>query len=203
MTGYATAEVDRKAREPAPPPPVFTDILEAAPGVKPAAVRWVAGDRPGTGLLEIATPANRCRCLYTVRECPVGWDGRAARFSKAAGDAGSDREESAYDVFVGRNGQDRRCDCKGFTAHGHCKHTAALACLIGNGWLDLHLCNPDADAGPTEPPDDQPERGLPEIPDPPADDDQYLSPGDAAACDEFLYGPREELPPIDWTDIPL
>src|SRR5438270_785365 len=56
-----------------------------------------------------------------------------------------------------RHRQDRRCDCRGFERWGHCKHVDALLCLIGNGWLDLHLSNPDADVSNTEPPADQPE----------------------------------------------
>ena len=198
MTAYCPHADEHKVGDPAPPPPlVSSDVLSAAPGVKPAAIRWTPGRAVGTGLLCIQNPVGRCCCEYRVTEYPVGWDGRAARFTKAPGQPGSDAEANAYDVFVSRNLQDRRCDCRGFLQHGHCKHTAALLALLQNGWLDL----PGADVGPTEQ-DEQPEPDLPDLPDLP-DPDDFLSPGDAAAADEYLTAPRPDLPPIDWTDVPL
>jgi hypothetical protein len=131
---------------------VFTEVLPAAAGEAPAAIRWTPGSRAGTGTLGIQA-ARRCACTYAVTEFAPGWPGRAARFAKAEGQAGSDREADGYDVFVSWDGRTCRCDCKGFTRWGHCKHAAALAALVANGWLDLHLSSSDADARPTEPGD--------------------------------------------------
>ncbi|MBN9518772.1 hypothetical protein J0H58_09670 [bacterium] len=129
-------------------PPVFTEVLPAAPGVKPAAMRWTPGRAVGIGLLCIQNPTGWCNCEYLVAEYPTRWDGRAAKFAKV--DAGSDPEADGYDVFVANNGRGCRCDCKGFTRYGHCKHTAALTALVANSWLDLHPANPGADAGHAE-----------------------------------------------------
>lgn len=136
--------------------PTFTEVLPAAPGVTPAAVRWTPGCRAGTGLLAIQ--ARRCPCEYLVAELPCGWDGRAVRMAKVEGSPGSDAEAESYDVYVARNGQDRRCCCRGFERWGRtCKHIQALEALLANGWLDLEGADPGADVGETEPPADQPE----------------------------------------------
>jgi hypothetical protein len=80
--------------------------------------------------------------IYTVDEFPVGgpaWDGRAFRLTK-------DSTGEHYSCFVARNGQDHLCECRGFEAHGHCRHVDALKRLIDTGRLD----HPEADR-PVEP----------------------------------------------------
>ena len=113
--------------------PTLTEVLPATKSNPHAAVRFTPGEFPGTGTLEVQQ--TRAVCRYVVTELPCGWDGRAFSFRKVAGEPGTDRAEDAYEVFVGRNGQDRLCGCKGFARHGHCKHTSAAQALIANGWI--------------------------------------------------------------------
>ncbi|QDU24039.1 hypothetical protein [Urbifossiella limnaea] len=159
MTSYAT--------ETTPVQPAaaltFTEVLPAAPGVRPAALRWTPGRMVGTGLLCIQTPAGRCNCEYLAVELPGGdgRGGRAALFAKTT--PGSDAEADSYTATVSRDGRGG-CECRGFLRHGHCKHEAALRALLANGWMDLHLSNPDADTGCTEPIEDQPEPVRPARP---------------------------------------
>lgn len=93
-------------------------------------LRWFpAGSEfdPTAGTVEIT--AGKTVDSYQVAEFPSGWDGRAFVFAKTAGDG------KVYDVFVGRNGQDRRCNCRGFVVFSHCKHEAAARKLIEIGQL--------------------------------------------------------------------
>lgn len=123
-------------------PATLTEVLPATKTDPHGAVRFTPSDPdlpvlvdglPAAGELEIQGKRNVCR--YSVVEFPSGWDGRAFRFVKAGGEAGSDPTESAYDVFVCRNGQDCLCQCKGFQRWGHCRHLAAARALIENGWV--------------------------------------------------------------------
>lgn len=135
--------------------PTLTEVLPVRAKAKPGAVRFTPGQRPGTGVVTIQ--AGRVPCEYVVVEFPSCWDGRAVHLAKVAGSPGSDPEAGGYDLFVARNGQDRRCCCRGFDRHGHCKHVDTVVALIQNGWLDLEFADPGADVGETEPPADQPE----------------------------------------------
>lgn len=136
--------------------PTLTEVLPTrTPKARPAAIRFTPGQRPGTGLVTIQ--AGRVPCEYLVVEYPTRWDGRAVRLAKVEGTPGSDTTADGYDVFVGRNGQDCRCDCRGFEAHGRCKHVETLRALLANGWLDIELADPGADAGETEAPEGQAE----------------------------------------------
>lgn len=150
MTSYATETTPVQ-----PAPMVFTDVL---PGTKPAAIRWTPGRKVGTGLLCIQSKAGRCSCEYLVAELPAGdgHGGRAVLMAKTVGTPGSDTECDHYTVTVSRDGRSF-CECRGFLRHSHCKHASAAIALLGNGWLDLHGANPDADTGRTEPIEDQPE----------------------------------------------
>jgi hypothetical protein len=42
---------------------------------------------------------------------------------------------------VARNGQDHQCTCRGFQAHGHCRHHDAVRQLLEAG----HIDHPEAD----------------------------------------------------------
>lgn len=110
----------------------FAEILPATKSSPNASIRWIPS-QPGRGMLEIAQKRNVTR--YAVCEYQTPWAGRAVAMTKADDAPGSDDSMASYDVFCGEDGE-QICDCKGFTAHGHCKHAAALDALIGNGWIN-------------------------------------------------------------------
>jgi hypothetical protein len=128
--------------------PTFTEILPVAKSSKHSTIHWTPGDTRTGGLLVIDT--DRTRVIYTVTEFETDWSGVGLHFEKAS--LGTDREETGYDVFCSRNGQDRSCSCKGFTRWNTCKHVDSALALIANGWLAAELVNPDQDASSTEPP---------------------------------------------------
>ena len=79
--------------------------------------------------------------VYTVEEIPTGMDGRAFLLHRdeeaVAKDIAAGREQEArYGVLIARNGQDDLCECRGFTAHGRCKHVSAMRGLIEGGHID-------------------------------------------------------------------
>src|SRR5262245_21329109 len=114
-------------------PATLTEVLPTTRSNPHAAIRFTPGEFQGSGTLHI--DQTRASVAYVVTELPCGWDGRAFGFRKFAGEPGTDRTEEAYEVFVGRNGQDAMCGCKGFSRHGHCKHVEAARALIANGWI--------------------------------------------------------------------
>lgn len=68
---------------------------------------------------------------YALEES-AGEDGnRAVRFSKLTG--GTDKTESHYWLTCSPGGESVRCECRGFVAHGHCKHAQALGLLVSGG----------------------------------------------------------------------
>src|SRR3954464_9244967 len=113
----------------------FTEVLPATKSCPHSAIRFTPGEFEGTGTVVI--DRRRGSAEYVVTEIPCGgaFDGRAFRFVKGAGSPGTDPNEDGYAVFVGRNRQDRLCECKGFGRWGGCKHTATALALIENGWL--------------------------------------------------------------------
>src|SRR5258708_4908991 len=83
----------------------------------------------------------RPRDTYRVEEIPTGIEGRAFllhRPLEAVAEDGTER----YGVLVARNDQDHLCECRGFEAHGRCKHLDALHWLLGAGHLYYRRCGP-------------------------------------------------------------
>lgn len=76
---------------------------------------------------------------YEVEEfaCTGDFDGRGFRLRKGV---------DVYDVFLARNGQDHTCDCRGFCAHGHCKHVEAVKASVAEIPNPLH--RPEYDLPP-------------------------------------------------------
>lgn len=118
--------------------PVYTDLLPPTKSEpKGAAFDWSpcetnpGGSLPPAGVLTIKQ--KRIYTSYVVCEFPTDWQGRGFHLAKL--DEGSDKTEESYSCFVAKNGQDKRCDCKGFVYAGHCKHLASLQALIEAGRL--------------------------------------------------------------------
>lgn len=141
---------------------MFTVNLESRPVAKGKPprrlVNWTplaAGNlRTGSGnavlgLAEIVVGKEKCR--YVVSELPCdGWSARAFRFGKPRGEKGTDGEADHYDAMICRNGQDCRCECRGFLRHGHCKHVDSARELIHRGLIEESPVNPEADVSQTE-----------------------------------------------------
>jgi hypothetical protein len=128
---------------------VFYELLAPTPSGLHRSLEFTPDEqRPGSGLLVIYCGNQENR--YSVREFGCDWDGRAFRLLKCG------RTEH-YSVFLGREGHAHLCDCKGFTAHDHCKHLDALLVLRDQGWLDISPVNPDQDVSNTEPREDEPD----------------------------------------------
>lgn len=86
----------------------------------------------------------RTRDVYDVEEiiAGAGMDGRAFLLHRTPEAIAKDAERGdadapeRYGVFVARNDQDHICECRGFQAHGRCKHLDAVRGLIADGHLD-------------------------------------------------------------------
>ena len=99
---------------------VFSELLAPTKSEKHGAIAFDGSTLTITG--------KRAHCRYAVSEFAVDGGGRGFRLSKL--DAGSDAGESGYSVLV--HGGWSRCECRGYSAHGHCRHLAALEVLIQN-----------------------------------------------------------------------
>lgn len=110
--------------------PTFFEKLTPRKSSPNSAIQWTPSEVvPGGGLLVIGTKRNLCEYLLV----PLPTDaGRAFKLAKVT--SGTDPESEAYDVRCGRFGSPR-CECKGFTFVGNCKHSDAVAALLENGWL--------------------------------------------------------------------
>jgi hypothetical protein len=64
--------------------------------------------------------------------------------------AGGPDAEAAYQVLVAANGQDHTCTCRGYQAHGRCRHHDAVRTLLEAGHID-HPGERPAESEPTGP----------------------------------------------------
>lgn len=96
-------------------------------------IRWEPAERAGEGVLTVEM-TRRSITVYHVTELQTEWDGRAFHLDVIRG--GTDPESEFYHVFAAKNGHDHRCDCKGFTYKGRCKHLSAIIDgLLFNRWI--------------------------------------------------------------------
>lgn len=88
----------------------------------------------------------RDRDVYRVGEIPAA-GGRAFLLYRGAEAVEKDPDhEERYGVFIAYCGDaSDLCECKGHSAHGHCKHVDALKALIGAGHIDHPLAGRPAD----------------------------------------------------------
>lgn len=108
----------------------FTATLPARKSSKNGtAIKFTAGANAGTGLLVLG--AGRTAAEYLVVEFAAD-GGRGFRLAKVT--AGTDAEADGYDVFACGTFAPR-CECKGYLFTGACKHSDAVAMLIGDGQL--------------------------------------------------------------------
>jgi hypothetical protein len=126
----------------------FVEVLGTSKSDPGMAIHWTPARVPGAGVVEIQQ--RRASTKYAIAELLTGWDGHGFRFFKVEAESGTDKTEDAYDVFCARNGQDTRCDCKGFERWGSCKHLWTVQVLIENDWLRGDLVNPEQDTASTE-----------------------------------------------------
>jgi hypothetical protein len=114
------------ASKPRPRPPLMLDayVLKISP----------AGGHPGCTLLTITSPGKRkgevLTTAYVLASNPNG-EGLAYRLTKLTATGALAGE--VYDVLLTIADDelpDDRCDCKGNTSAGHCKHVQALRKLL-------------------------------------------------------------------------
>lgn len=110
------------------------DVLPERSG-KRLALRWIprTGDftpQAGFMVLEDAKTST----TYSLSEYPCSI-GRGFYFSKVGGrGAGTDKTREGYCVEAGA-APPARCECRGFTTHGNCRHVDAVETLLLNGWI--------------------------------------------------------------------
>lgn len=108
---------------------VYTEILPATRSEKRRAYTWEPIDSPAAPLAGVlALTDSRTHTRYLVEEFPAD-RGRGFVLRKAAG-------AGYYSCnVVGGDGRADLCECRGFAAHGRCKHLDVLIDLIANGKL--------------------------------------------------------------------
>jgi hypothetical protein len=116
-------EMDSMATLTKPRPKVKTevvtnDLFPIADGSTGLLLTTVCGTRGTTALYRV----TRLTCADV-----------AFRLSKFSFEAGSDPEDREYCVNL--SDDTCGCSCKGYAAHGHCKHHAATAALVREGRL--------------------------------------------------------------------
>lgn len=113
-------------------PGTFTELLPPTTSEPHGALTWApATDNdtsPVAGTLTLT--GKRSHCRYRVEEFPCD-QGRGFMLFKL--DAGTDKSEERYACLVATHGT--QCECRGFTATGRCKHTAAMTELVNAGQI--------------------------------------------------------------------
>ena len=100
------------------------------PRAKPArSVRLVVPPAGGDGVVRIAV--GKLSTDYVLQPLRSEVGGRAFQLTKAGLEAGGE----VYHVLLTGDPRQDSCSCKGFVAHGHCKHRDGLAALAAAGRL--------------------------------------------------------------------
>ncbi len=83
--------------------------------------------------IEERGPRSSNESWYFVQIIPSAW-GFGVRWEKWTVSGG---DGTAYEANVGDNDGPPCCSCKGFEAHGHCRHVEATRALLANGKLPV------------------------------------------------------------------
>ncbi len=110
----------------------LVELLPQRANRRPPVMQLTPVDEPSGPLVGfLAIHADRDSCTYKLEE--FGADGgRGLCFVKLQ--EGSDATEAAYCLFVSPT-REVTCECKGFTAHQHCRHADAILAALENKWL--------------------------------------------------------------------
>jgi hypothetical protein len=110
-------------------------ISSPRPPVKPdRKVNWVwRNAEHGYGVLRILEAVGHKATTdnYFILPVPSDW-GLAYEVTKLVPGKGG---EARYHVNLGGEGEPASCECKGFLAHGHCRHIEGLTALRQAGRL--------------------------------------------------------------------
>ncbi len=110
----------------------FTELLEPTKSEKHGCLMFmpaIADFGMKTGTLMIS--GSRSYAVYDVEEFPVDHGRGFMLFKKTPG---TDITEDRYACFLGSDDVGR-CECKGFTRYGSCKHLQSLFALVQNNQI--------------------------------------------------------------------
>lgn len=109
------------------------DVLPVRGG-KRQALEWLAHSSDfehGEGFAIITS--DRDRTAYAVSAAP-DTSGLCFLFTKVGG-KGTDKTRESYLIVCDRDGTHGRCECKGWTKWGWCKHADTVESLVTNRWV--------------------------------------------------------------------
>jgi hypothetical protein len=113
----------------------MASVSPPRPRVKPARkVNWVwRHPEHGYGVMRVHETVGRKAVVDDYFILPIPADfGLAFEVTKLVPGKGAD---TRYAVNLGGEGEPATCECKGFLAHGHCRHLEGLAALRAAGRL--------------------------------------------------------------------
>ena len=114
-------------------PTTFTSVIPQHANRKRPLMEWTPINEPSgphVGFLTLHDGRGKT-CEYKVETFPAD-EGYGVCLMKLS--PGSDKTETHYCLKVARAGE-VGCECKGFVAHGHCKHADAVKTCLANHWL--------------------------------------------------------------------
>lgn len=129
------ATTDAPPETPQAAPAKFVDVLPVRGGNR-IALEWLPHvEEMAHGEGFVVLTSKRDRTAYSVAQYPGESMLLGFAFTKVGGKVGTDRGRNSYILTCTRNGNDAKCDCRGFERHGACKHADALETLFLNKWL--------------------------------------------------------------------
>lgn len=112
--------------------PTYTEVLSQGKNKKRPAIEFTPVEKPtGYAVGHLTIHNDRSSTEYEVQEFPAD-DCRGIALIKKT--PGTDRTEDHYCLTVSGTNE-VRCECRGFVAHGGCKHALSVVALIENRWL--------------------------------------------------------------------
>jgi hypothetical protein len=118
--------------------PTTTPLVELLPqraNRRPPVMQFTPVDEPSGPLVGFLTLCHdRNTCEYKVETFPAD-EGFGVCLLKLS--EGTDATEDHYSLLVASVGDKFAvtCECRGYTAHNHCRHSDAVLAALANRWL--------------------------------------------------------------------